>query len=151
MFRNISGFDLQKLRCHSVTWHVQGIKSSSFFPRHPNTQWGSVFEPPFTSPEVRLLRVPNTDPHQVWLEDFGRLGFLLENSTQSVGINPPTMPTPTLVEVAEALGDQEGGAKIDRFLTDVPRLTTGLGKSKNSVSANDSPWNFFWGMITYLI
>ena len=34
-------------------------------PRNPNTLWGSVFEPPFTSPEVRLLRVPFTPTHQV--------------------------------------------------------------------------------------
>ncbi len=30
---------------------------------------------PQTSPEVRLLGVPFTPPHQVWLEDFGCLGF----------------------------------------------------------------------------
>ncbi len=38
---------------------------------------------PQTSPKAWLLGVPNTDPHQVWLEDFGCLGkgavFLLNH------------------------------------------------------------------------
>ena len=42
------------------------------FPRHPNTWWGSMFEPPFASPEVRLLRVSkHRSSPSVWLEDFG--------------------------------------------------------------------------------
>ena len=43
-------------------------------PSLPNTLWGSVFGPTFTPPEVRPLGGPNTDPHKVWLGDFGRLG-----------------------------------------------------------------------------
>ena len=43
-------------------------------PSLPNTLWGSVFGPTNTSLR-RSLGDPNTDPHKVWLEDFGRLGL----------------------------------------------------------------------------
>ena len=41
------------------------------------TPFEEVFESPFASPDGWFLGVPNTDTHQVWLEDFGRLGLEL--------------------------------------------------------------------------
>ena len=56
-------------------WMLKKTKELDI-PRHPNTWWGSVFEPPNISWGSAFRGSFHTDPHRVWLEDFGCLGHL---------------------------------------------------------------------------
>ena len=80
-------------------------------PSLPNAWWGSVFETPSTSPEVRLLRgLFNTDPHQV----FG--GFWMSRVNRNMRIAKKKIMRIPRIPVKHGELTQDGELKNDSYM-----------------------------------
>ena len=106
---------------------------------------------PLTSPEVRLLGVPNTDPHQVWLEDVGCLGQSLNRGWLVISQTPLNFerdkPTCLTIKTKSALPLIQEAHSIMMALPDLPELMCKYllslyGRYLGSVAGRPSKWGY---------